>query len=68
MILEKGIKIYDSILEKCVNYVNEGWETSYKKEDIVGIELALTFLFVHFNEEDYTKEAYPIKMEILFRP
>lgn len=68
MILEKGIKIYDSILEKCVNYVNEGWETSYKKEDIVGIELALTFLFVHFNEEDYTKEAYPIKMEILFEP
>lgn len=68
MILENGIKIYDNMLEKCVNYVNMGWETSYKKEDIVGIELGATFLFVHFNAEDYTKEAYPITIEIIFRP
>ena len=68
MILEKGIKIYDSILEMCVNYVNEGWLTSYQKEDIVGVELfSERTMFVHFNAEDYTEEAYPIKMEILFR-
>lgn len=68
MILEKGIKIYDSILEKCVDYVNSGWKTSYKKEDIVGIELAMTYMFVHFNAEDYTKDAYPITIELIFQP
>lgn len=68
MILEKGIKIYDSILEKCVNYVNEGWLTSYKKEDIVGVELfSERTMFVHFNAEDYAKDAYPITIELIFR-
>lgn len=68
MILEKGIKIYDSILEKCVNYVNDGWQTSYKKEDIAGVELvSAKTMFVHFNKEDYTKEAYPIKIELDFK-
>ena len=68
MILEKGIKIYDNILEKCVNSVNEGWLTSYKKEDIAGVELfSERTMFVHFNKENYTEEAYPIKIEIQFR-
>jgi hypothetical protein len=67
MILENGIKVYDNILEKCVNYVNGGWDTSYKKEDIVGIELAATYMFVHFNKEDYTKDAYPISIELIFK-
>jgi len=68
MILETGIKIYDNILEMCVNYVNKGWLTSYKKEDIVGIELlSEQTMFVHFNKDNYTEEAYPIKIELIFR-
>lgn len=67
MILENGIKIYDNLLQKCVEYVNGGWDKSYKVEDIAGIELGLTFMFVHFNKEDYTKDAYPIKIELIFK-
>ena len=67
MILKNGIKIYNNILEKCVKYVNDGWRTEYNVEDVVGFELGETFIFVHFNKEDYTKDAYPIKIELIFK-
>jgi len=64
MVLEKGTKVYDRLLKKCVKYVNEGWSTRYTIKDVVGIEIDTTFIFVHFNKEDYTKDAYPIGIEI----
>lgn len=67
MALEKGIKIYKTFLKRCVKYVNAGWEKSYKVKDVVGVELDNTFLFVHFNKTDYTKDAYPIGIEITFK-
>jgi hypothetical protein len=67
MILEKGVRIYDNILKKCVDYVNKGWDMSYKVEDVIGFELGKTFIFVHFDKEDYSKEAYPISIEIIFK-
>lgn len=67
MVLEKGVKIYDNILKRCVKYVNNGWGTNYNIKDVVGFELGNSFLFVHFNEEDYSKEAYPISIEITFK-
>ena len=67
MILENGIKVYEPLLKKCVKYVNEGWKMSYKVEDVTGIELGETYMFVHFNKEDYTKDAYPISIEIIFK-
>ena len=67
MTLENGIKVYDRLLKKCVEYVNKGWKMNYTTEDIVGIEISTTFMFVHFNKEDYTKDAYPIGIEIIFK-
>lgn len=67
MILESGIKVYDKLLKKCVDYVNNGWKTNYKVEDIVGIEFGDTFIFVHFNKENYTKDAYPITINLIFK-
>ena len=67
MTLENGIKVYDRLLKKCVEYVNKGWDKNYTTEDIVGIEISTTFMFVHFNKEDYTKDAYPIGIEIIFK-
>ena len=67
IVLEKGVKIYNNILKRCVDYVNAGWKKSYKVEDVVGVELDNTFLFVHFNKTDYTKDAYPIGIEITFK-
>lgn len=67
MVLENGIKVYNRLLKKCVEYVNKGWCMNYTTEDIVGIEIDTTFLFVHFNKEDYTKDAYPISIEIIFK-
>ncbi len=67
MILETGNKIYGDFLQRCVNYVNIGWGTNYKIEDVAGIELSDKFLFVHFNKEEYTKEAYPINISIEFK-
>ena len=64
MILEKGIKVYNRLLEKVVECVNNGWKTDYKVEDVVGMEINSTFIFVHFNKEDYTKDAYPIAVEM----
>ena len=66
MILESGIKVYNTLLKKCVEYVNKGWGTAYGVEDVVGIEFGTTFLFVHFNKEDYSKEAYPITISLKF--
>ena len=40
---------------------------NYTTEDIVGIEIDTTFIFIHFNNEDYTKDAYPISIEIIFK-
>lgn len=67
MTLEKGTKVYGRLLEKLAEYVNNGWKTTYKTEDIVGIEIDTTFIFVHFNKEEYTKEAYPISIEIVLK-
>ena len=67
MILGNGTFIYDSILKKCVKYVNDGWKMSYKVEDVVGFELGETYAFIHFNKDDYTKDAYPIALEINFK-
>lgn len=67
MTLENRIKVYDRLLKKCVEYVNGGWDMNYTTEDIVGIEIDTTFMFVHFNKEDYTKDAYPISIEIIFK-
>ena len=65
--IENGIKVYDRLLKKCVEYVNKGWDMRYRREDVVGIEIDTTFIFVHFNKEDYTKDAYPISIEIIFK-
>lgn len=67
MILEQGIKVYNPLLEKALAYVNRGWRMDYKLEDIAGLEISTTFIFLHFNKEDYSKEAYPISIEILFK-
>ena len=67
MILETGIKVYNDLLKRCIYYVNCGWQTNYQVKDIVGIEFDDTFIFVHFNKEDYTKEAYPIATSIIFK-
>lgn len=67
MILENGVKVYDKLLRKCLEYVNSGWRMNYRLEDIAGIEISTMFMFVHFNKEDYTKDAYPIGIEIIFK-
>ena len=67
MILETGIKVYDKLLRKCLEYVNNGWHMNYHLEDIAGIEISTSFIFVHFNKEDYTKDAYPITINLIFK-
>lgn len=67
MVLEKGIKVYDRLLKKLVEYVNNGWKTTYKVEDVAGVEISTTFIFVHFNADDYTADAYPIGIEIVLK-
>ena len=66
MRLETGIIVYNSLLKKCVDYVNNRWKTNYQTEDIVGIELGDTFMFVHFNKEGCSKEAYAITISLEF--
>lgn len=66
MTLERGIKIYSNLLKKCLEYVNKGWDMKYRYEDIVGVEISDTYIFVHFDKEDYTSNAYPIPIEITF--
>lgn len=67
MALEKGIKIYGRLLKECVEYVNKGWGMKYRTEDVVGMEISDTYIFVHFNKHDYTKDAYPISIEIILK-
>ena len=67
MVLENGVKVYESLLKICVEYVNKGWKMSYKIEDVCGFEIGEVYIFVHFNKEDYTKDAYPISIEIIFK-
>ena len=62
MILEQGIKIYQPLLIKALEYVNKGWLVSYKLEDIVGLDINTTYMFLHFQ----SGEAYPIRINILF--
>ena len=67
MTLENGIIAYDSLLKKCLEYVNKGWHMRYRLKDVVGMEINTTFILVHFNKEEYPKDAYPIAIEILFK-
>ena len=60
MVLKKNITIYDDLLQEFVDYINNGWKMNYTIQDVVGIELGKKFLFVHFNENDFSKEAYPV--------
>ena len=62
MTLENGIKVYGRLLEKLVEYVNNGWETTYKVEDVVGVEISTAFILVRFNAN-----AYPIGIEIILK-
>ena len=60
--LEQGIKIYQPLLEKALDYVNKGWKMSYELKDIVGLEINTTYIFLHFK----SGEAYPIRISVLF--
>ena len=61
MVLKENITIYGDILQELVDYVNKGWKMDYTAKDVAGIELGKKFLFVHFDKNDFSKEAYPIK-------
>ena len=67
MKLEQNITIYGDILEELVGYVNKGWRKTYRVEDIVGIEWGMKFLFVHFNKEEFTKDAYPVNFSLMLK-
>jgi hypothetical protein len=64
MVLKENITIYNDLLQEFVDYVNNGWEKNYTIQDIVGIELGKKFLFVHFNKNDFSKEAYPVNFTL----
>lgn len=66
MKLEKNITIHESMLKDFVEYVNKGWEKHYTVNDVVGVEWGRTFLFVHFNKEEFTKDAYPVRFNLNF--
>lgn len=66
MKLDKNITIHENLLKDFVEYVNKGWEKNYTVEDVVGVEWDRTFLFVHFNKKDFTKDAYPIRFNLNF--
>jgi hypothetical protein len=66
MKLDKNITIHESVLEDFVEYVNKGWEKHYTVKDVVGVEWGRTYLFVHFNKEDFTKDAYPVRFNLNF--
>lgn len=63
--LISNIKIYGNLLDKFAKYVNDQWGMDYTAADIVGVDWATTFLFVHFKE---IGNGYPIKHELLFIP
>lgn len=66
MELDKNITIHESMLKDFVEYVNKGWEKNYTVKDVVGVEWGRTYLFVHFNKEDFTKDAYPVRFNLNF--
>lgn len=67
MILEKGIKVYGDLIERCVEFVNRWWHKEYEKTDVAGLEISTTFIFIHFDKEVYENEAYPISIGIIFK-
>ena len=67
MSLKDNITIFEPLLEKALEYVNKGWHMSYKLEDIAGVEMSNTYIFLHLDKEDFSKEAYPIPIEINFK-
>lgn len=64
MTLQKNITIYKDILQELVDYVNNGWKTNYTIKDVAGFELGKGFMFVHFNSDDFSAEAYPINFTL----
>ncbi len=64
MTLQKNITIYGDVLQELVYYVNKGWDMNYTIQDVVGFELGKKFMFVHFNNDDFTKDAYPINFTL----
>lgn len=66
MELDKNITIHESMLKDFVEYVNKGWDKNYTIKDVVGVEWGRTYLFVHFNKEDFTKDAYPVRFNLNF--
>lgn len=62
MTLQKNITIYGDVLQELVDYVNKCWRTNYTIQDVVGFELGKGFMFMHFNSEDFSAEAYPINL------
>lgn len=64
MTLQKNITIYGDVLQELVDYVNKGWGKSYTIQDVAGVELGKKFLFVHFDKDDFTKDAYPINFTL----
>lgn len=64
MTLQNNITIYGDVLQELVDYVNKGWSMNYTIQDVVGVELGKKFLFVHFNGDDFTKDAYPINFTL----
>lgn len=67
MVLEQGVKVYQSLLEQTLDYVNKNWRMSYKLEDIAGLEIGLHYMFLHFDKENYSKKAYPINLDIILK-
>lgn len=66
MNLEKNITIHESMLKDFVEYINKGWKKNYTIKDIVGVECGRTYFFVHFNKEDFTEDAYPVRFNLKF--
>lgn len=64
MKLQNNITIYQDVLQELVDCVNKGWSMNYTIKDVVGVELGKKFLFVHFNGNDFTKDAYPINFTL----
>jgi hypothetical protein len=64
MTLQNNITIYGDVLQELVDYVNKGWRKNYTIQDVVGFELGKNFMFVHFNKDDFTKDAYPINFTL----
>lgn len=64
MKLQNNITIYGDVIQELVDYVNKGWKMNYTIQNVVGLELGKKFLFVHFDKDDFTKDAYPINFTL----